>query len=785
MNSLILKKILIKPCRLIVLCCLFLTLLTACGGSNSSESTTPNIADTGTDTTIITVDAGDDLTVNEGDTVTLTAQTDAESTQSLTYLWTQTSGSSISTTLGTQNTQQFTAPLVDTAGDSLVFQVTVTDSDGVQYSDTVTITVNDIPVETFTITTLADSNGAITASSSVEYGADITITITPSIGYQVLAVTVDGLSVGALTSYQFTNVTATHTIDVTFKLADIISTSEYTMPVGIPETNLDFTQEAPERPSDWSAEVPGYYYINYQTGDKNAAYGTPSSPRQQIPNPLPAGSYVEISGEYTQGFSGKGNRMYYLNGTDAVWEANVAGPVWITSAKDTGGSIKYVGFQMSGANVYLTDLIFTDGAKVQVGSPSAGYPIVNAVVRNLDINGGGITIAGKADPAKSEDNVSEANSIVIYNNEVHHAGDMYDLDDEDYTGVQVVSGVRNLWVLDNEIHEMSGAGVQVIGSNYSTSFIYVGNNEVYRVRQSGLWVKYGNGVVFSSNYVHNIIATQWSVSKCMGSQYQPHNIWFINNVLHDCTYGIRVPSTDTVAWSKTINIVGNIIYNIAPQQRMDGTLDAWSTPYNTWQSAAIGLGADVANISNNIIYDAAAGITLMAHASTASIKNNIIYNMGYMREEQSDPYGPTLLFEAQYPNSEIKFNSNIMSENPIIRRGSSIFYTMSDLVNLGSTGNVAAAPLFTKAELLTAIVNKDYNGLNIGSLVDAGDNVDDLLVPLFTDYFTDGVGVVVDMFGMARVQGAGIDIGPFEQDGAEMPTIPDTTTVPLKTEGVQ
>ena len=104
-----------------------------------------------------------------------------------------------------------------------------------------------------------------------------------------------------------------------------------------------------------------------------------------------------------------------------------------------------------------------------------------------------------------------------------------------------------------------------------------------------------------------------------------------------------------------------------------------------------------------------------------------------------------------------------MSENPIIRRGTSTYYTMNDLVDLGSTGNVAAAPLFTKAELLTAITNKDYSGLNIGSLVDAGDNVDDLLVPLFTDYFT-GVGVVVDMFGMTRVQGAGIDIGPFEQE---------------------
>jgi hypothetical protein len=43
-------------------------------------------------------------------------------------------------------------------------------------------------------------------------------------------------------------------------LACGLSTSAkgYEMPVGIPDAPIDFLQEAPERPNDWSAEVPGY-----------------------------------------------------------------------------------------------------------------------------------------------------------------------------------------------------------------------------------------------------------------------------------------------------------------------------------------------------------------------------------------------------------------------------------------------------------------------------------------------------------------------------------------------
>jgi hypothetical protein len=70
----------------------------------------------------------------------------------------------------------------------------------------------------FTITANAGANGTISPSGavSVNSGASQTFTITPNSGFTIAGVTVDGVSVGAVTSYTFSNVTANHTISATF-----------------------------------------------------------------------------------------------------------------------------------------------------------------------------------------------------------------------------------------------------------------------------------------------------------------------------------------------------------------------------------------------------------------------------------------------------------------------------------------------------------------------------------------------------------------------------------------
>jgi hypothetical protein len=71
---------------------------------------------------------------------------------------------------------------------------------------------------TCTITAGAGSNGSITPSGSVSvaYGGSQTFAINANTGYHVASVLVDGSSVGAVTSYTFTNVMANHTISASF-----------------------------------------------------------------------------------------------------------------------------------------------------------------------------------------------------------------------------------------------------------------------------------------------------------------------------------------------------------------------------------------------------------------------------------------------------------------------------------------------------------------------------------------------------------------------------------------
>jgi hypothetical protein len=70
----------------------------------------------------------------------------------------------------------------------------------------------------YTIIASAGAGGSISPSGaqSVKYGASQSYTITPSIGHSVSTVLVDGKNMGPVTSYNFSSVTAPHTISATF-----------------------------------------------------------------------------------------------------------------------------------------------------------------------------------------------------------------------------------------------------------------------------------------------------------------------------------------------------------------------------------------------------------------------------------------------------------------------------------------------------------------------------------------------------------------------------------------
>ena len=77
----------------------------------------------------------------------------------------------------------------------------------------------------YALASSAGVNGTITplGALSIASGEDQTYTIIPSAGYEIADVEVDNVSVGAVSTYSFINVTSNHSISATFQLVPIIT----------------------------------------------------------------------------------------------------------------------------------------------------------------------------------------------------------------------------------------------------------------------------------------------------------------------------------------------------------------------------------------------------------------------------------------------------------------------------------------------------------------------------------------------------------------------------------
>ena len=109
--------------------------------------------------------------------------------------------------------------------------------------------IETVGVVGYTITASAGANGSITppGATPVSAGANQSYIITPDPGYHVADVLVDGGSVGAVTTHDFLNVQANHTIDASFALTNVtISaappvTATYNQALTVPVTLSDAT----------------------------------------------------------------------------------------------------------------------------------------------------------------------------------------------------------------------------------------------------------------------------------------------------------------------------------------------------------------------------------------------------------------------------------------------------------------------------------------------------------------------------------------------------------------
>lgn len=522
----------------------------------------------------------------------------------------------------------------------------------------------------------------------------------------------------------------------------------YTPPIGIPDPGFGIDDVRPARPDPWTSEIAGYYYIDLTSGnDTGRTYGYPGTSRKTIPNPVPAGSYVEVHG--ATAVSGT-NLIVTCSGTSAAWSAGVAGPVWILGESVETRPNFLRPLLITGAYAYLDTLYFSGGnGSIQIGSSTAGYPADHVTVRNSEVQGAvGVLKGAFAVKGTVSDPVS---NVVAYNNHFHHTDDQdYAEDTADVHITTVGTYSSNIWILDNEINNSSGSGGQILATALTipdTHHIYYGRNHVYNTRQAGLAVKYGTDMVMSQNTIHDVGNTAWSESKGVGYQYGPNKLWILYNHIYNCKNGVHGGSTDTSIdplWR--IYLIGNLIHDITAI----GTYD----PENSWAEAGMMLaGGHEKYIVNNTFYNVVGGIYIPGNA--VFVENNIISNVtgtgGYhlfvdtgTSRDASDVRNN--IFYQDVGDEHIKWSSTYVGD---------VAYM---LANTGEfTGSLATDPLF--------ISSSDFH-LQASSPAKDSAVLSGVYATFQALY---GIDIKKDIAGTTRPINALWDIGAYEYNEATAP----------------
>lgn len=248
-----------------------------------------------------------------------------------------------------------TSYTLSSLNDATTYYFTVTaynatgDVSGFSNQASFTTTAPTPPAVLYTLTASAGSGGSISPSGSVaiSQGLSQTFAITPNNGYKITAVTVDGASVGALSSYTFSNISASHTISAIFSanaLSYSIMASAGTGGSISPAGTVTVTSGGSQT-----------FTVTPATGYKISAAKVD-------------GASVGALSSYT--FS-KASANHTISATFA---ANVTSYA-ITASAGAGGSISPAG----------TTAVNSGGNKTFTISPSAGYKIASVTVDGVSV----------------------------------------------------------------------------------------------------------------------------------------------------------------------------------------------------------------------------------------------------------------------------------------------------------------------------------------------------------------------------------------------------------------
>jgi len=345
------------------------------------------------------------------------------------------------------------------------------------------------------------------------------------------------------------------------------------------------TLVAPTAPASWTGDVAGFYFI--QAGGTNVGNGFPGDARNKLPDVLAAGDVVVISGDVADGGT------VTANGTSGS-------PCWIISDTTTPGRF-ILPSHPTGQYTWAGTHLIMDGVD---GFMSGGTGTITAVtgishftIRNSAWYGDRVgSMQGFA--------VSSADHVMFYNNNIYDWGFWASTVDDNRHGIKVSDNVNNLWVIDNQLHDITNDGIQCGDTNTpNIKLVFIGGNTGFDNAQNVIWLKNCYDVIISQNDGSNHIdapagAGDYSV---FGSQYDVANIWWLGNVAHGVGGTLAIASPNATQVQGPQYVIGNLFYD-STNPNYDYTnphSTAVITDRNsTWPS----------NIINNTIVNCHAGI---------------------------------------------------------------------------------------------------------------------------------------------------------------------------------
>lgn len=519
--------------------------------------------------------------------------------------------------------------------------------------------------------------------------------------------------------------------------SNIISADEWNAIPGIPNPGFGITNEAPNRPVNWSSDVLGFYYIdntNINATD-NSTYGNYLIPRKTIPNPLPAGAVVEVHGLYDRdailNSLGTSDKPVYVKGISIEEPAIFSGKIDITGS-------------------YLTVENFISEAIVAEGKHRINIHEGNdhITLRNGELSGEGSTGSNATIEigSWSYKGTEKASNILIYKMNIHDLGDINADYDQDTHGISIHGNTENVWILYNTITKVSGDGVQIEAEHSRGTdkihHIYMGKNIISGNKQSGLWIKHAEKVVISSNTIHDMVASNSSSGQCTGFQYSSKDFWFIQNTLYNCAQGIMAAGSDDVGFVEngSVYYIGNLIHNINS-----------TNPTNFHQAGGLTLRMGGTNhfVVGNTIDDTDVALSAPVISGKLFVFNNIFSN-------RNEPTNPDIYTESISDNSEIDNNIFHPESSVKIRWG----LTHNDLLSLKTYTSKCSECI----DVDPKFINREFNNYNLtddSPAINSGKNIDELVFTAFQETFNFDLSLDNDNFS---VPVNAWDIGAFEKN---------------------